>query len=353
MGRQRAFTLVELLVVIAIIGVLVALLLPAVQAAREAARMKQCTNNLKQMGLGCLNHESAQGYLPASGWGWRWQPDPDRGYGKEQPGGWAYNILAYVELQNLRNIGKGVNPSGTDTQRTYMLPLVTTPVPLFTCPTRRQPNTYPLNTHNGNYLANNLRGCSPSNCSLFRSDYAACSGNVMPSIGGSQWAEEDGPASYVAAANYDWRFDQSGTRQGWLNGVTFQRSEIRLGQITDGTSNTLLIGERYINADRYFDGADPADDQNLFVAHDRDMNRYTAEGVVRGTTPVTPVAANRILTPLQDRPGYQLNFTFGSAHSSGVNVLFCDGSVRLVSYSVNPETWRLYGGRDDDMVAPE
>src|SRR5688572_5573545 len=136
--RRTAFTLVELLVVIAIIGVLVALLLPAVQAAREAARLKQCTNNQKQIGLGFLNHASTQGYLPSSGGGWRWQPDPDRGYGETQPGGWTYGILAYVEMQNLRNIGKGAKPTGSAaTQRPDLLPLVTTPIPLFVCPTRR------------------------------------------------------------------------------------------------------------------------------------------------------------------------------------------------------------------------
>ena len=111
------------------------------------------------MSIAFLNHESAHGFLPSSGWGWRWQGDPDRGYGKKQPGGWAYNILTYMELQALRTIGQGfVNLApnrGSTLQRPDLMPVVTTPIPMFNCPTRRAALAYPMMRNN--YLANNLR----------------------------------------------------------------------------------------------------------------------------------------------------------------------------------------------------
>src|SRR5262245_9385622 len=106
-ARWAAFTLVELLVVISVIAVLVGLLLPAVQQAREAARRMQCSNNLKQIGLGALNHESTHQYLPSGGWGHRWVGDADSGFGRSQPGGWVYSLLPYVEQSALHSRGAG------------------------------------------------------------------------------------------------------------------------------------------------------------------------------------------------------------------------------------------------------
>ena len=115
---KSAFTLVELLVVITIIGVLVALLLPAVQAAREAARQTQCKNNVKQLALGCLGHENAIGRFPTNGWGTDWTGDPDFGTDWRQPGGWLFNVLPYIEQQPLHDMGAGVGlPRGIRRRR--------------------------------------------------------------------------------------------------------------------------------------------------------------------------------------------------------------------------------------------
>src|SRR6185436_17064943 len=105
---RRGFTLVELLVVIAIIGILIALLLPAVQAAREAARVAQCKNNLRQSGLAAQSHLAAYKTFPTGGWGWSWVGDADRGNGINQPGGWVYNVLPFIEGGSIRNLGKGM-----------------------------------------------------------------------------------------------------------------------------------------------------------------------------------------------------------------------------------------------------
>jgi prepilin-type N-terminal cleavage/methylation domain-containing protein/prepilin-type processing-associated H-X9-DG protein len=315
--RARGFTLVELLVVITIIAILIALLLPAVQAARETARQLQCKNNLKQLSLGCLNHEQLHRFLPAGGWGWGWAGDPDRGFTKRQPGGWHFNILPYIEQQTLHDLGLGGSAAGrTQTART--------PLAVVHCPTRRAALTYPF-VHS-NVLVNLL----PPTV-VARSDYAGCAGDYYDfvSYGPSSLSDGDSLTDLQWAATY------YGTTSN-MNGVFFGRSMCRMADITDGASTTYLIGERYLCPDSYTTGQDPADDQGWTIGFDIDTNRWTTLG--------------SSYVPAQDQAGVLNSVNFGSAHANGFQMAFCDGSVQMINYTVDPETHRRLGNRKDGKV---
>ena len=312
---RRAFTLVELLVVIAIIGILIALLLPAVQSAREAARVLQCKNHLKQLSLGITSHVAATTHYPTGGWGYFWVGDPDRGFGRHQPGGWAFNVLPYIEQSALYDQASDGDPNQVTTQQKEGSRLtVKSPVPMYNCPTRRHPIPYPK-PWDGTFIAHNAARNPADDNTAGRLDYAincgAQAGNQYfggPSLGSIDLANSDAWGSW---------HNTSG-----LSGVSYERSELRPAHIGDGTSNTILVAEKYLNPHHYATGRDAADNETWCTGFNNDNHRTTYQ------------------VPLQDRDGYGSGSRFGSAHSANYNAAFCDGSVRSLSYSIDLQTHR-------------
>jgi prepilin-type N-terminal cleavage/methylation domain-containing protein len=314
----RAFTLVELLVVIAIIGILIAMLLPAIQAAREAARRSECANNMKQMGLAALNHVDSAKSFPTGGWGYAWAGDPDRGFRNDQPGGWMYTILPFIEEGTLRNKGKGFPAAA---KKTAIKEVIMTPIKYYFCPSRRLPQTQIFS--NGTNYNNADR---PPECA--RNDYVASGGSENYS-GASESSEETGPGSLVAT----YERKRSDGKLMCYTGLTGPSSAIKIRQITDGTSKTLLYGEKYLNLDN-IETTDSDNDQGWNMGWDRDIARWTN---------VTPqVDARATVTAV-----------FGSSHVLGMMCVVADGSVHQVVYEVDATVFKSLGDRNDGKVIPE
>lgn len=341
-NRERkpcGFTLVELLVVIAIIGVLIALLLPAVQAAREAARRTQCSNQLRQLALAFQNHHDTIGHLPTGGWSWNWLGYPDYGFGKEQPGGWMYNILPYIEMQSLHDLGSGL--TGTDRELATKQ-RVESPFEGLNCPTRRGTNVYPYLSNTGVFVYSaKFEQCS-------KTDYAANAGDVVQP---EHFGYPTNPTKYEDGENWDWSTYEKSVYSPFraeleATGVVFGRSEINFRQVTDGTSNTYMVGEKYMSTDNYEDGLDEGDNEPAFSGNNNDTLRTTSK--------VRKYSLPYELGP--DQPGSSNEVgenIFGSAHTSGFNMAMCDASVQFVSFDVDPEIHRTKGHRSDGVVISE
>jgi prepilin-type N-terminal cleavage/methylation domain-containing protein len=334
----QGFTLVELLVVIAIIGILVALLLPAIQAAREAARRSQCTNNLKQLGLASHLFHDANQFLPSAGWGDWWVGCPDQGMGESQPGSWAYQLLGYIEETNRAGVGQGFK-CGDVNSKAAIGKMVGTPVTIFYCPTRRAAQGYPYaNASNLNFDPPPLMG---------KSDYACNIGDL--GIVGT----DVGPLTIELAKTYIWKYSgtafvfntrvQSNNCPTGQTGVVFQRSTISFSQITDGTSQTYLYGEKNLDPNKYESGDAGNDDQSMYNGFDRDNIRSAAVRLApSGTALLDP--------PTPDTPGGDWSWRFGGPHSGGWMAVFCDGSVHFLSYDMEPLMHPKLGNRRDGQV---
>jgi prepilin-type N-terminal cleavage/methylation domain-containing protein/prepilin-type processing-associated H-X9-DG protein len=297
MKDRRAFTLVELLVVIAIIAVLIGLLLPAVQKVREAANRASCQNNLHQIGLALHSYHDGQGSFPA---GYRCQPvnlsNPDQ----TAPGwGWAVLLLPYIEQGNMAqqiNFILPVEDPGNLAARTMILKL-------YVCPSDRSTGVFTIYDKNNNPLAQ-----------AATNSYAACHG---------------------VGVDLDEELDD-------FNGMFSRNSKVRFADVTDGTSNTIAIGER-----------------SAFFTQ-----TPWAGAVSFGTTRITPSAPISNLAAIEDAPTQLLVHVavhtlndpnadpedFFSPHTGNVVFLFVDGSVRPVRTGISLSVLQALATRNGGEV---
>jgi prepilin-type processing-associated H-X9-DG protein len=342
-------TLVELLIVIAIIGLLIQLTLPAIQASRERARKTQCQNHLKQLAIATQLHVDAHKFFPSGGWSGAFLADPHRGYGRDQPGGWLFSLLEFIEESALRSAaGDRLEdfPLGAGLTALYQ-----SAPPIFYCPSRREARPYPFKRDgNGRWSLSVAQGVLllPH---VTKSDYAANSGDALYSAAElfSHQPQMWVPADYDALETepQEWTPTSDPNSPYFQTGVVYYRSEVRPAQIVDGLSKTYLCGEKFLAPEFYEDvnGSDAigmmGDNQSAWAGYEWDNHR---------------VAWNPSFTwapeqyqPQQDSPnlGGPGIVAFGSAHPGSLYMAFCDGSVRPVEYEIDRDVHRQQANRLD------
>lgn len=387
--RDGGFTLVELIIVVGIVSAVLALLLPAVQSAREAARATACRNHLAQLTKAVLHHESSMRHLPSGGWGDAWLGVSDRGSGAGQPGGWTFSILPFIEESALMDTVAGATAG--DVVARYRA-LTATPVSLFACPSRRSSSPLPAAT--GSLLA--ALDASVSLPVATRSDYAANAGtsascppleiyrsiasdpavagksvqichttgggggntltvSISAMFGNGGHGNHSGDHVGICSSCSDpvvvtspsslgagdaWARDSVAAKvnraDGGLpdlqEGLVFRMSEVRAAAVRDGMSATYLLGEKYVAAGLAEAGTDAGDTAPLFVGYSDDNLRWAYD------------------PPLQDTRGLSRPQAFGSPHAGGVTMSLADGSVRSIPYDIDPTVHKALAGRKDGSV---
>jgi prepilin-type N-terminal cleavage/methylation domain-containing protein/prepilin-type processing-associated H-X9-DG protein len=366
------FTLIELLVVIAIIGVLVALLLPAVQKVREAANRMSCSNNLKQIGLAIHNFHDTYGYFPNQGSWWCHGIAYDAAnqplLPKYQTAAWGFQILPFLELDNLYHTSdvlysngvpsniKPIGPQGPNNiptpfpdnyapRNSYYIdltapagPATATPVKVYYCPSRRPPDIY------------GWRMCGLA-------DYCCVAPGMVPMAVDSAgypaedtagllygWSGTEGAFSGRPGFN-DWQY---GRHHGVIPGGNWgnQQQKHTFASVKDGNSLTMMVAEKFLPPSVYSGGSSP-DDSGPFGGEDEDTVRSSASGAPGGTS---YPGYQTFVNPSRDRDdvdSWLFCTAFGSAHPAGCNAVFADGSVHNIKYGIDPQVFNALGNMDD------
>ena len=314
LSKHDGFTLVELLVVIAIIGILIGMLLPAIQSVREAARRIACANHLKQIGLAFHSYESAHRSIPPS--------RLDRSGGVS----WAVHILPFIENQNFFDgwdlnrwyYDQGSTVAEGDTLRT-------TSVTIFFCPSRRTAESAGLSTI-GDRPDVRFAG-SRQHYEGALSDYACCVGTNVA----DDWSGNGGNGSIIVG---EWEYIGFATPRilgRWQSQTSF-------GAISDGLSNTIFLGEKHV-----IPGTFGTNTPGTLAAQTGDGSVYN------GDHPWVISRAAGPEFPLADRNS-EFNSQFGSWHPRACQFAMGDGSVRSLANTIEPETLGLLAERDDGRV---
>jgi prepilin-type N-terminal cleavage/methylation domain-containing protein len=321
-ASRRGFTLIELLIVIGIIGVLVAITIPAVAKAREAANRTVCINNLRELGLAFQTHHQQYNYFPTAGFSDYCAPTYsalNQGYplgGWQQEAGWGFQILPFVDGEN---VWLGGPPSNTPVQKVQAA--LGHPYKIFFCPSRRQPakTTYKSSSFPSQTAYATLQGTT---FSVAMTDYAGCNGNASPAISASTGTLG------------------SGIMLSQVNG----RNTVQMTDVVDGLSQTILLGEKAANP-------------RLGTILNEDDQGYTSGFAISNFNTIR--FTDTALLPLRDfEVKTATGGAFGSAHQGTFSVVMGDNSVQSLSYTIDPTVFAGLGtirGReiiDDTQLAP-
>ncbi len=357
--ESRGFTLVELLVVIAIIGVLVALLLPAIQAAREAARRAECKNKLKNMGLAVLNFESSVGIFPTGGDAVfprieNYLSDSKLANGNTNPNAqgtangpkkqglsWGFQVLPYLEQDAIH----GLNTTEA---------IKAAVVPLYICPTKRGVTVSDAiqYTTGATVVLTDYAGATPCT-EQYVSDSAP---NLVfdPTLTMDAGAHNTNGAHFFHGEFQDvpqngiydgvivrtpWRWRAPPSDPEFAEGAPMPT---RMAMISDGTSNTLLLGEKYVRTDLYTGGS-YSDDRGWTDGWDPDTMRSTCFKPLGDADPIGFTDDN-IYGEMTDV------WQFGSAHPGSFNAVFADGSVHTINFDIDITLFNNLGARNDEQV---
>jgi prepilin-type processing-associated H-X9-DG protein len=302
---------------------------------------------LKQLSLATLNHHETAGHFPTGGWGWFWVGDPDRGFSADQPGGSAFNVMPFTEEESTYKIASdGDNDTNTQRQLDAIREVINKPLSLLGCPSRRggaRPFPKPWD---GTFYARNAAPAGGGGRGVVveptagRGDYAFNCGDANaneagggPGSGTTVLTDVPNPATVRWCLSAVGKvIGDAGCHNGTndaATGISFQRSEIAISHVVDGTSKTYLIGEKYLNPVNYETGQDPGDNETWCTGYNNDNFRTTFD------------------LPLQDTNGFQSTRRFGGIHPGVFLMAFCDGHVESSSFEIDVTVHRAYGNRRD------